>query len=94
MADHWGQNEPLCDIGPTPLGDGIVDVHDLAVLGEHLFEETPLPSELVACWKLDETEGDIAYDDTGTYDAVLNGDPQWQPAHGKVAGALPIRWDN
>ena len=87
MADHWGQNEPLCDIGPTPLGDGIVDDHDLVVLAEHLFEET-LPLELVAYWKLDETEGNIAYDYTGRYDAVLNGDPQWQPADGKAAGAL------
>ena len=87
MADHWGQNEPLCDIGPTPLGDGIVDDHDLAVLAEHLFEEN-LPLELVAYWKLDEIEGNIAYDYTGGYDAVLNGDPQWQPADGKAAGAL------
>ncbi len=87
MADHWGQNEPLCDIGPTPLGDGIVDDHDLVALAEHLFEET-LPLELVAYWKLDEIEGNIAYDYTGRYDAVLNGDPQWQPADGKAAGAL------
>jgi len=41
MVDHWGTNEPLCDIGPTPLGDGIVDVEDLIVLAEHLFEEFP-----------------------------------------------------
>lgn len=27
----WRQNEPLCDIGPTPLGDGIVDIKDLEV---------------------------------------------------------------
>jgi len=87
MADHWGQNEPLCDIGPTPFGDGIVDAHDLVVLAEHLFEET-LPVELVAYLKLDETEGNIAYDYTGKYDAILNGNPQWQPADGKAAGAL------
>ena len=33
--------EPLCDIGPTPFGDGIVDVQDLIVLAEHLFKEFP-----------------------------------------------------
>lgn len=38
MVDHWGENYPLCDIGPTPFGDGIVDVQDLIVLAEHLFE--------------------------------------------------------
>jgi hypothetical protein len=31
----------LCDIGRTPFGDGVVDVEDLIVLAEHLFEEFP-----------------------------------------------------
>jgi hypothetical protein len=39
MVDHWGTDEPLCDIGPMPFGDGIVDIQDLIVLAEHLFEE-------------------------------------------------------
>jgi hypothetical protein len=42
MIDHWGTDESLCDIGPMPWGDGIVDVQDLIVLAEHLFEEVPL----------------------------------------------------
>jgi hypothetical protein len=46
MIDHWGTDEPLCDIGPMPFGDGIVDVQDLIVLAEHLFEEIP-PAEPV-----------------------------------------------
>jgi len=41
MIDYWGTDESLCDIGPTPFGDGIVDVQDLIVLAEHLFEEFP-----------------------------------------------------
>ena len=41
IVDHWGTDEPLCDIGPMPWGDGIVDVQDLIVLAEHLFEEVP-----------------------------------------------------
>jgi hypothetical protein len=41
MVDHWGENYPLCDIGPTPFGDGIVEVEDLIVLAEHLFEKLP-----------------------------------------------------
>ncbi len=36
MAGYWNTGEPLCDISPTPLGDGIVDVHDLLVLTEYL----------------------------------------------------------
>jgi hypothetical protein len=38
IIDNWGTDEPLCDIGPTPFGDGIVDVQDLIVMAEHLFE--------------------------------------------------------
>ena len=34
----------MCDIGPMPWGDGIVDVQDLIVLAEHLFEAFP-PAE-------------------------------------------------
>ena len=41
MVDFWGTDDPLCDIGPMPWGDGVVDVHDLIVLAEHLFEEIP-----------------------------------------------------
>jgi len=41
IVDHWGENYPLCDIGPMPWGDGIVDVQDLIVLAEHLFEVIP-----------------------------------------------------
>ena len=46
MVDNWGTDNSLCDIGPTPFGDGIVDVQDLIVLAEHLFEEVP-PTEPV-----------------------------------------------
>jgi Tol biopolymer transport system component len=87
MVNHWGESYPLCDIGPTPLGDGIVDVQDLIVLAEHLFEEVS-DSTLIAHWKLDETEGDVAYDSAAICDGILIGDPVWQPDGGVVAGAL------
>ncbi len=41
MVDNWHTNNTLCDIAPLPLGDGFVDVQDLIVLAEHLFEEVP-----------------------------------------------------
>ena len=41
IVDNWGTDNSLCDIGPMPWGDGIVDVQDLIVLAEHLFEEVP-----------------------------------------------------
>ncbi|MFB0553337.1 MAG: LamG-like jellyroll fold domain-containing protein [Phycisphaerae bacterium] len=84
IVDHWGEDYPLCDIGPTPIGDGIVDVHDLIVLAEHLFEDY----RLIAHWKLDEEEGDTAYDIIGEYDATLHGEPAWQTTGGMIDGAL------
>ena len=41
MVDHWVEDYSLCDIGPMPWGDGVVDVEDLKVLSEHLFEVVP-----------------------------------------------------
>ncbi|MFC1795382.1 LamG-like jellyroll fold domain-containing protein [Planctomycetota bacterium] len=85
MVDHWGENYPLCDIGPTPLGDGVVDIQDLIVLAEHLFEAT-----LVAHWALDETEGMFAADSAGDNDAFVVGGTAWQPSSGRVDGALQL----
>ena len=84
MVDYWGTDEPLCDIGPMPWGDGIVDVEDLKVLAEHLFEDY----RLIAHWKLDETEGDIAHDSIGGNDSYIIGGAIWQSAGGRVGGAL------
>ena len=36
IVDNWGSDDSLCDIGPMPWGDGIVDVQDLIVLAEYL----------------------------------------------------------
>ena len=89
MVDHWGRDEPLCDIGPTPLGDGIVDVRDLIVIAEHLFEDVNDPT-LVAHWALDEIEGNIASDSANDNDGTVYGDPAWQPEGGMVDGALQL----
>jgi len=84
IVDHWGENYPLCDIGPTPLGDGIVDVQDLIVLAERLFEDY----RLIHHWKLDEDSGSIAHDSIHSIDATLHGAPHWQPFDGILDGAL------
>ncbi len=73
IIDHWGTDQPLCDVGPMPWGDGIVDVQDLIVLAEHLFEEFPP----IALWNMDETQGSIAYDSIDENDGTLNGGPLW-----------------
>jgi hypothetical protein len=89
MVDHWGSNNSLCDIGPTPWGDGIVDVEDLKVLAEHFFKEVDDPT-LIAHWALDETEGIIAYNSASVNDAVVVGGAVWQPSSGQIDGALQL----
>ena len=39
LVNCWGTNERLCDIGPTPLGDGIVDMKDLEVFMSYWEQE-------------------------------------------------------
>jgi hypothetical protein len=89
MVDYWGTDEPLYDIAPPPFGDGVVDVHDLILLSEHLFEEI-FPPELLAYWKLDEIEGIIANNSIGDTNGYLIGEPVWQPTEGKRDSALEL----
>ncbi|MBN2593007.1 MAG: hypothetical protein JXA81_05820 [Sedimentisphaerales bacterium] len=89
MIDYWGTDERIYDIAPTPSGDGCVDVQDLILLSEHLFEEI-LPSDLIAYWKLDEAEDIVAYNTIGENDGILFGYPVWQPAEGKRGGSLEL----
>ena len=87
MVDYWGTDEPLCDIGPMPWGDGVVDVEDLKVLAAHLFEEVDDPT-LVAHWPLDEAEGMVVADSAGDSNGYVLGNAAWQPDGGVVGGAL------
>ena len=45
---------------------------------------------LIAHWKLDESEGDIASDNVSGLNGTLHGEPIWQPDNGKLAGALEL----
>jgi len=87
MTDSLGTDDPLCDIGPTPFGDGIVDMKDLAVLTQYALGFGVDPT-LVACWTFDEAEGTVACDSASTHDALLKGEPIWQPGAGAVGGAV------
>jgi hypothetical protein len=86
LIEHWGQNDPLCDIGPMPWGDGKVDAADLEVLmgywGQEVYDST------LAHWKMDETSGTTAADSAGANNGTLVGNPTWQPTGGKIGGAL------
>jgi len=87
LIEHWGQNEPAFDMGPMPWGDGVVDAADLEVLMRYYGQEAYDPN-LLAHWKLDETEGGVAYDSAGTHDGDIIGGPVWQADAGMIDGAL------
>jgi hypothetical protein len=89
MAQHWGQNKSLYDIGLTPLGDGVVDVNDLTVLAGYIGQDVNDPT-LIAHWALDETEGMTTHDSAGSNDAMALGGATWQPAGGKIGGAVAL----
>jgi hypothetical protein len=89
MLANWDRYEPLYDIGPTPFGDGVVDMQDLAVLTRCAAEELADPT-LLACWKLDETEGTTTCDCAEGCLGELVGGPIWQPEAGAVGGALQL----
>jgi len=93
LAQYWGQYETSVDIAPPPFGDGIVDFQDLAVFAEYWLSEI-LDPDLLAHWKLDETEGTIAHDLAGGNNGTLHGGPLWQPTSGKVDGALQLDGTN
>jgi subtilisin family serine protease len=87
LIEFWGTAEPSADIAPAARRDGIVDVQDLELMMEHWQEQIPEPGP-VARWKLDETEGSVAQNSVSDNDGILHGEPLWQPAGGRKAGAL------
>jgi hypothetical protein len=89
IMENWGKDEPLCDIGPTPFGDGVVDMQDMAVLTRYASQKLVDPT-LVAGWELDEKDGTDVCDSAGTYPACLVGNPVWRADGGAVGGALEL----
>jgi len=84
MAQDWLGSSAAVDITPAPLGDSVVDWKDFAVFADYWLQDMGL----IAHWRLDETDGIIAYDSAGGHDGRLNGNPAWRPAAGQVAGTL------
>jgi hypothetical protein len=89
MLESWGTDDPRCDIGPMPYGDGIVDNQDLLVLSQYIGTEVIDPT-IVSYWKLDEVEGTAAVNTVAAPDAVLMGGPVWRPGAGAVGGAVEL----
>ncbi|UCG59149.1 MAG: hypothetical protein JSU70_06495, partial [Phycisphaerales bacterium] len=84
------RGDPNISVGnePDPNG-GIINIGAYGGTQEasmSIGQLPPLPP--LVHWKLDEAEGDIAYDSAGVNDAFVIGNPQWQPNIGQVTGAL------
>ncbi|MHC4558224.1 MAG: Kelch repeat-containing protein [Planctomycetota bacterium] len=77
LAQYWYRND-------SPFVNHRMDYEYLAAFAEYWIEDF----RLFAHWKLDETEGTIAYESIGSNDGTVNGETNWQPTNGKVDGAL------
>jgi L-ascorbate metabolism protein UlaG (beta-lactamase superfamily) len=87
---HWGRN-----VGTIADARQFAEMAQCRVKimepGEIISSDNWLDdAPLIAHWKLDESEGDIAYDNVDGLDGILHGSPIWQPENGKLAGALEL----
>ncbi len=85
----WGQAESAYDVGPLPLGDGIIGAEDLAVLNEYIGKDI-VESSLIAHWPMDEAQGLTVRDNVSGKEGMVFGDAHWRPDGGAVAGALEL----
>ena len=68
---------------------GQVNGFDFSILGGNWLKDIEPP--LIAHWKLDESNGAIAYDSSGNnYDGDLINSPTWQPTGGQINGAIEL----
>jgi len=87
---HWGRN-----VGTLSDAETFAELAQCAVVilssGETISSDNwPVYSPLMAHWAFDETGGNIAHDSAGENHGTLSGDPDWQPAGGKIDGALQL----
>jgi len=88
LIESWESDDPTADIAPATRRDGFVDERDLALMMQYWDVAIP-EMGLIAHWKLDETEGAVAFDSAGRHhDATIMGAPLWQPEGGMIGGAL------
>jgi predicted outer membrane repeat protein len=84
--DRGDSNSPVDD-EPDPNG-GMINMGAYGGTPEASMSIGQLPPILLALWRLDGTEGDIAYEIVGNNNGILKGNPTWQPVGGKLSGAL------
>jgi len=88
------RGDPSSPVGsePDPNG-GLVNMGAYGGMSEASMSIgylPPLPVIPIAHWKLDEAEGEKAFDDVGRNHALVVGDPTWWPDGGVVDGAIEL----
>jgi acyl-CoA thioesterase-1 len=84
LALLWRQNDPLFDVAPVPNGDDLIDSRDLGGLARFWMSYPGI----VAHWKFDEAQGEVAHDSLGRLSGTVHGSAIWQPDAGRIGGAL------
>jgi lysophospholipase L1-like esterase len=84
LALVWRQNELSFDVAPVPNGDSLIDNRDLGGLARFWMRYPGI----VAHWKFDEAEGEVAHDSLGRLSGTVRGSPAWQPGEGRIGGAI------
>ncbi len=84
LAQGWRGTDPSLDVAPPPDGDGVLGYPDLAGLATYWMTYPGL----IAHWKLDEIDGDVAADSLGRFDGLVSGSPLWRVGDGRSRGAL------
>ena len=97
----WQDSPVYTDTGLVPdtlysyriqLRDKSISANTTALSATGSATTDPDPADyLVGYWKLDESSGGIASDDSGNgYSGTLFGDPVWMPAGGWIDGAIDL----
>jgi len=91
MIESWGTDNTVCDIGPMPWGDGVVDRADLEILMERWGEKTPV---YIVVDNFESYNDDVNAG-TAIFHAWIDGAGYKQPAPahpGNGTGALVGNW--
>ena len=90
---HWGQNVGTLRDAETFAELAACNIKIMSP-GEIVSSQDWLKDfSLIAYWKLDETADLTAHDSVGDKHGTVNGNPVWQPAGGKIDGALQFDGD-
>ncbi len=89
LSGHWLTDEPSSDIAPLPVGDGTVDLLDLAAIVQNWMTRYINTASMVASWQFDEGTGGATVDSSGNnHSGTLTGMDEDDWVDGQYGSAL------